>query len=1126
MRTFFILCLLLCTTALGAQQRNFKRYAAEAGVQATVTCIFQDSRGYIWIGTQNGGLNRFDGRTFVNYNKLKGLPGNNVMGICEDPAGNLWIGVNEGLCMFNGKDFRIYTRKDGLGSNYIPQVCCDSKGIIWANANGQLFRFDGKKFRSYTTKDGLSDNRIEFMFMDSRDRLWISYNPEAGAEHVTCYEDKKFKRISVKAFDETNFARVSSFYEDKKGEMWMSSFQDKEGVFLSHLKGNAFYPSPGFSAYAGVFAIFVDSRSVMWLGTNKGVYKANYEEVLRVERDSSLRHKNVFTQLKGVSGDLCRFILEDNVRDLWFATENGVVKYAGDVFLHYGQQENLFSGVFKIFEDSRKNIWVRDQGIDFARLNSDNKFESLKDIVKAKRAPRDAKGFEDSKGNIWIGSRGEGLYKFDGENVVHFTEADGLLKPGNNEPGFVFPGYEDRFGRIWCATNVPGKIALLVDESQPPGKQLVYMERPPVSTGDDSSYAGDFVMAVCVDSKNRIWVTFRQNGLARIENGVMIPCKKQEGLPDFNVRSFFEDSKGRVWMHSSLTRGVSVFENGKFRHFDASNGYANADTWQIIEDKNGNVWFASDGDGVFVFHDNKFTCISEKDGLVDNTIWNLLIDRKGCLWVGTNKGLSRIKYTPDADVQEITNYGANEGFVGLECNDRASCMDSHGNLWFGVPGGVIKYIPDEDYRDMQAPKLAFLDVRLLFEKTDWSSYGKKVNNWNGLPETMELPYDKNHLTFSFIGISLRSSEKVRYKFMLEGQEKNWSPVTDKNEITYSGLAPGTYTFKVLSANENGIWNEQPLTYTFRISPPWWQTWWFRGLIIFSLLFAVYVVFRWRNAALLKRQAILEKTVDERTKEVVHQKEVIEEKQKEILDSITYAKRIQDAILPSQKTMKACLPDSFILYLPKDIVAGDFYFVEPVNNKVIFAAADCTGHGVPGAMVSVVCANAMKRTIKEFGLTNPGRVLDKVTDLVLETFEASGTDVKDGMDISLCTFDKSSLMLEWSGANNPLWIMRNGQCIDYTANKQPVGKFDNRKPFTTHSVQLQKGDELFIFTDGYGDQFGGPKNKKFKVSNMKELFIKILDLSCEVQMKHIHETFEAWKSIYEQVDDVCVIGVKV
>jgi serine phosphatase RsbU (regulator of sigma subunit) len=267
------------------------------------------------------------------------------------------------------------------------------------------------------------------------------------------------------------------------------------------------------------------------------------------------------------------------------------------------------------------------------------------------------------------------------------------------------------------------------------------------------------------------------------------------------------------------------------------------------------------------------------------------------------------------------------------------------------------------------------------------------------------------------------------------------------------------------------------------------------------------------------------------KEIKEQKNIIEVKQKEILDSIAYAKRLQDAILPPLNLLRKHVADSFIYYKPKDIVAGDFYWMESISaNHVLVAACDCTGHGVPGAMVSVVCSNALNRSVKEFNLTDPGKILDKTRELVLETFEKSDEDVKDGMDISLVSIfripNSELLTILWAGANNPLWYFQNNTMNEITANKQPIGKSENPKPYNTHTIQLNKGDMLFLFTDGYADQFGGPKGKKFKYKQLSQLLQKNAFLGMEEQRQALSQTFDNWKGNLEQVDDVCIIGLRV
>ena len=260
--------------------------------------------------------------------------------------------------------------------------------------------------------------------------------------------------------------------------------------------------------------------------------------------------------------------------------------------------------------------------------------------------------------------------------------------------------------------------------------------------------------------------------------------------------------------------------------------------------------------------------------------------------------------------------------------------------------------------------------------------------------------------------------------------------------------------------------------------------------------------------------------------IIQQKEKMELKNKEITDSINYAKRIQAAILPTNSMLKKHLPDSFVIYKPKDIVAGDFYWLEKKEELIIFAAADCTGHGVPGAMVSVICNNALNRSVREFNLSDPGKILDKTREIVISEFEKSDDEVKDGMDISLCCYHSATMELFWAGANNPLWIINEKGLSELKADKQPIGKYTDPKPYTTHRIQLKKNELIFIFTDGYQDQFGGAKGKKFKASNMKELFLKNKERPMQEQELIVGDTFESWKGTLEQIDDVCVIGIRI
>ena len=303
------------------------------------------------------------------------------------------------------------------------------------------------------------------------------------------------------------------------------------------------------------------------------------------------------------------------------------------------------------------------------------------------------------------------------------------------------------------------------------------------------------------------------------------------------------------------------------------------------------------------------------------------------------------------------------------------------------------------------------------------------------------------------------------------------------------------------------------------------------ILTIFLIFLIGFIIRFRKQKRIIEQnaVIINKTNEELVgtiEQVNVQKALIEAKNEEITDSIAYAKRIQKAILPSQKSISEFFTDCFILFKPKDIVAGDFYWMASQKETTLLAVADCTGHGVPGAMVSVVCHGALNRSIKEFNLHKPSEILDKTREIVIETFDKSDEDVKDGMDIALCTFNTQRTTMNYSGANNSLYLIRDGEFREIKPDKQPIGKFLEAKPFTNHELDIKPGDCIYLFSDGFADQFGGDKGKKLKYATFKEMLLQNHQIPMSDQRTILKNSFEKWRGELEQVDDVCVIGVRI
>jgi hypothetical protein len=294
--------------------------------------------------------------------------------------------------------------------------------------------------------------------------------------------------------------------------------------------------------------------------------------------------------------------------------------------------------------------------------------------------------------------------------------------------------------------------------------------------------------------------------------------------------------------------------------------------------------------------------------------------------------------------------------------------------------------------------------------------------------------------------------------------------------------------------------------------------------VFFLLFAV-IFFEVYYFATLNRQY---------ENQLIDQKKELQQKQEDIFQSINYSKHLQNALLPPHSLVKSVLPNSFVLFLPKDIVSGDFYWLQQNDDKILVAVGDCTGHGVPGAMVSLLAINSLSRCVREFNLSNPADILDKANQLFVENFGTNSSSINDGMDVSIVSIpmnfsNQNEIKINWAGANNPLWIIaaeQKSEIFEIKPDKQPIGKFDKQVSFTSHEVVLKRGDKMYMFSDGYPDQFGGDKGKKFSKAQFKKLLLHSSEFSMKDQKNELEVNFNKWKGSLEQLDDVCVFGIEV
>jgi ligand-binding sensor domain-containing protein/serine phosphatase RsbU (regulator of sigma subunit) len=1056
--------------------------------------------------------------SFIHYGVEQGLAQSQVQVIQQDDEGNLWIGTLAGLTRYNGRTFKTFTKKDSLAEDWITAACKDKDGNLWFGhwAGGvSKYDFKLKKFQDLNLEEYTRFKTVTNIYQDKKDRYWIS----TQGSGIFVFEPKEGKMISVSRRDGLASDNVYQVCEDFKGNVWIATdkgitLYDPRYDITASTSYNTINLSKGLAS-DHVTSLAVVNKNEMWVGTaDAGVMVLSLDSGFDTRQTESMFGSN-FTLKEGVElgSSFIDVIYEDREHNVWIGTTGGGITRCApfrsddrsealekSVISTYSTRQGLdYFNVNDIFEDREGNVWIAtDLGLNKYRGERFQIYDEADSLVNNLVWSV----LCDSDGNIWLGTN-------DGVSRIAFTRSEVNNKLQHDIRNYtmdnglagnvVLSMYEDKEGNIWFGTAYAGVSKL--DKS---GKFTTYTR--------ENGLAGDVVYAINSDEKGNIWFGTKE-GASRLDpsTGRFRNYTTADGLGGNNVYRVFKDSKGQLWF-GALGGVLSLYDGTSFRRFEESDGISHRFILSITEDSGHNLWFGAYGGGLYKYDGKAFKNYTIADGMTTDSPYSLVADNKGHIWIGHSRGLDRL----NLKTEKFTYYGKQDGFLGVETNPNASCIDKEGNIWFGTIMGAVKFNPAEDKRNTVEPRTSLIGLKIFMKDASF-------------PHDATFSYDENHLTFSFVGISLSSPEKVLYQYKLDGFDKDWSPgYTSLNEAVYSNIPPGTYTFMVRAANNDGLWNSEPVKYKFFVKPPFWQTAAFYiGMTVF-ILFLLYGADKVRTKNLQSAKKKLEESVKERTIELALKNAELAEKNKDIMDSIRYAKRIQEAILPPAHVVKKNLPDSFVLYKPKDIVSGDFYWVEKKENIVMFAAVDCTGHGVPGAFMSIVGHNLLDQSAEPDA---PAKVLDRLNMMLSEALrqpDSSDYRVKDGMDIALCFLDYSKMELQFAGAYNPLYIVRKGQVIEVKADALAIGTYDDDSTsrYTNHVIKLEKGDSIYIFSDGYSDQFGGPQGKKFKYNQFKELLIKINTLSMTGQHDALDKTIEQWRGEMEQVDDMLIIGVRV
>ena len=1066
-----ILLLLLLKVSCFTQTFNFKNYNIEQGLpQSQVLTIFQDHNGFMWFGTNSGGAGKYDGNKFVRFSDNDGLINNVVYSITENHKNEIVFGTSKGISVYNGFSYKNYNEKNGLTNSWVFKLLKD-EDKIWIGTQEGVYILQNEKIRRFSFDKILDKASVFTIFIDSKKRIWFGTINDGAI----CYNPSN---NSFTYYNKTNGLKqnlVFSFEESSNGDVLLGTV---EGIF------------------------YVDSKNVLH------------------DYDKIPRQFNIGF----------RSLLSNKKNEQWFGTaSDGLYRLSNDFVANFNLNNGLtYNSGMSLFDDREGNTWIGTDGSGAFKFLG----EQFTSYSKSNGLPENYVNAvaQDINGSIWIALRNSGVTKLENKqiNTFRFSVKNPNTIP-DNDITCILPTKDNK---VYFGT----RLGLCVEENDQ-FKTLI---------GDN--FKDKYILSLFEDSKSVIWIGTTV-GLFKYSKGIISPVDpvnalKQSGL-EFLILSIIEDKNGMIWIGTE--NGLIKYDGTNITLFNDKNNFVSRRISSAIIDNQKNLWFGSE-EGLYNYDYKSFTKISQKNGLSSNNIWFVQLDNKNRLIIGLNTGLDVLDlnsyYNKKIAIQHL---GKDDGLLSLENNYNASFKDKDGRILIGTIDGLEIYDPKFDKKNNVEALTHINSVKLFFGQEDILKYSSGIDSTSLLPINLHLPFNKNHITFNFIGISLTAPEKVMYQYKLEGLDDNWTPPTSKTEASYPSLPPGKYKFLVKAMNNDGLWNSQPITYEFIISPPWYNTWWFYTISVILLISGIWLYNFVHTKKLIADKQKLEQTVNERThelreekekvesinKEVIQQKTIIEHKNIEITDSIKYAKNIQEALLPSLNEIDKLFTNSFVLYMPKDIVSGDFYWFAKNGNTRFIAAVDCTGHGVPGAFMSIVGNTLLNEIVNEKKITVPGDILLELHKGVKIALNQNAVEFerRDGMDITLCAFTDGSNEVQYAGANRPLWIYRKDRNYELEiikATKFPIGglELEEARVYQNHTVRLNNGDCLYLFSDGYADQFGGPKGKKFMLTNLQKVLLENIEYPMEVQKQKLMEAFMDWKSDAEQIDDVLVIGIRI
>jgi ligand-binding sensor domain-containing protein/serine phosphatase RsbU (regulator of sigma subunit) len=1030
---------------------------------------------------------------FRNFNSAEGLPYSYVYSINQDSGGYLWIGTGNGLSRYNGFIFENYTTTDSLTDNFISCSVTDGKCMWFGHMSGQLSFFDG-------------------------DKLHPAFLPKLSSSPVT------------------------HFAKSPDNQIWASTYSD--GLLKLKRNGGS---ADHYISKDQIFIISFDflGNNELLVGTNTGLILARLNESGEIERI------RLFTEIPESKVTCIRKMRSKP--GFYIATENdGIFKITNEdnrLMVSKITENRGFdiTGIQDIYEDSRSNLWLGSFGNGLIRIifsetgetdrinyfNRSNGF--LTDNVKTV--------FEDREGNIWSGNYGEGLTQIMPRVFSVRTFNKALY--GNN----IFSIFSDKLYR-WIGTDngllktdlLTGKIAKFFSKGSglpkdsvisiysTDGKELwIGTEKNGVflmETGSERIFKYfpgnenlENSITAITGKGEEVWIGTKKglcciNSVTKSENWYSI---SQGGLPHNYVNSLYIDKQGRLWV-TTRSNTLAYIQNSRVTKVPLSSGPGVLTLGPVTEDAENRIWVGSNGNGVFLIEPDSILNLTVKEGLLSNYCYSLICDEQKNIWVGHKGGLSRIR-TSDFSIKQLKSI---EGITeSSRFNQNAIDKDKTGKIWFGSDIGIVSYDPSLNNPRLFSPVLKIISVKINDEEKDFS-------------DKIILSPGNYKIRIDFLGISLKEPELVTYQYKLENYDQ-WSEITKNTSIIYNHITEGDYNFILKASSGDGIVTQNPLNLNIIIKKPIWKKWWFYVTAVILIIGLIYTYIKRREYRFLAEKRLLEEKVRERTyeiqcqkNEIEKQRDIIDEKNANITSSIRYASHIQNAVLPDAERLNKLLPDSFILSRPKDIVSGDFYWLAEKDSKVIFAVADCTGHGVSGAFMSFLGIALLNEIVNIQGITRSDTIVTKLREAIIRSLQQTRKEITtlDGIDIGLCVFDRQKRIIQYTGGMIDLLYFRDKKLVEVKADNQSVSLLSHDSgPFTQKEIDCRKGDVFYLFSDGFQDQFGGENNKKYLRHRFYCTLSEIHELTIPAQKESLEKTLNEWMRDNIQTDDITVMGFK-